>query len=66
VLDGDHPGSGGGQPGRDRARARPEVEDQPTLTRPAGPDQLSNQRAVTQEVSTGRVRRQPPPYHGRP
>jgi len=50
-------GPGGGQPGRDRALADAEVEDEPAVTRAAGSVQSGDQRTVTQEVGTVRVRR---------
>jgi hypothetical protein len=61
ALDGDHAGSGLGQPGCDRAAAGPEVEDEPALGRAAAADKLVDQRLVTQKVGTGRIRCWRPP-----
>ena len=67
VLHGDHARSGGSQPGGNRAAARAEVEDQPSLARTRRADELGDQLAVTQEVGADQVRRQrPPPGHGGP
>jgi hypothetical protein len=48
ALDGDHAGPSLGQPGRDRAAAGPEVEDEPALGRAAAADELVDRRVVTQ------------------
>jgi hypothetical protein len=66
-LHGDHAGPGDGQPSGDRAIAGAEIEEQPAVASAAGASKLGDQRAVTQEVSTGRIRRRRrPPCRGRP
>jgi hypothetical protein len=62
----DHTSAGGSQPSGNRAAPRAEVQNQSPGTGAAGSSQLADQPTVTQKVSTGRIRRQRPPCHGRP